>query len=68
MTINVFFGCYIRRLHLVERHAERITKVDQNMINDLDYEGMKFPVAKKIIVELKDKTIFPLKYSVMKII
>ena len=28
-------------------HPERITKEDTNMINDLDYEGIKFPVSKK---------------------
>ena len=39
------------------------------MINHLDYDGIKFPVLKKrIIAELKAKTIFALMYSVMKII
>ena len=28
-------------------HPERITKVDKNMINDLDYKGIKFTVSKK---------------------
>ena len=28
-------------------HSERITKVDQKVINDLDYEEIKFPVSKK---------------------
>ena len=35
------------------------------MINDLDYEGIN---QKRIIAELKDKTIFALMYSIMKII
>ena len=36
-------------------------------MNDLDYEGIKFPVSKKtIIAKLKDKTIFALMYFVMK--
>ena len=38
------------------------------MINDLDYEGIKFLVSKKIIAELNNKTIFALMYFVMKII
>ena len=42
-----FFWCHIRHLNLVKRHPERITKKDKNMINDLDYEGIKFPVSKK---------------------
>ena len=47
MTINVFFGCDIRHLDLLKRHPERITRVDKKMFNDLDYEGIKFPVSKK---------------------
>ena len=30
-----------------ERHPEKITKVDKNMINDLNYEGIKFTVSTK---------------------
>ena len=42
-----FLWCHGRNLNLVKRHSERITKEDKNMINDLDYEGIKFPVSKK---------------------
>ena len=42
-----FFSCYIRYLNLVKIHPVRITKEDKNMINDLNYEGIKFPVSKK---------------------
>ena len=38
------------------------------MVNDLNYEGIKFPASKRIIAELKDKTIFALMYFVMKTI
>ena len=31
----------------MKTHPERITKEDKNMINDLNYEGIKFPVSKK---------------------
>ena len=41
-----FLWCHIRHLNLVKRHTERITKEDKNMINDLHYEGIKFPVSK----------------------
>ena len=47
MTVNVFLGVSIRHLNLVKTHPERITKKDKNMINGLDYEGIKFPVSKK---------------------
>ena len=42
-----FLWCHIRHLNLVKTHPERITKEDKNMINDLDYERIKFPVSKK---------------------
>ena len=41
-----FFWCHIRHLNPLKIHPERITKVDKKMINDLDYEGIKFPVSK----------------------
>ena len=31
----------------MKTHPERITKEDKKMINDLDCEGIKFPVSKK---------------------
>ena len=63
-----FLWCDIKHLNPLKIHPERITKADKNMINDLDYEGIKFPVSKKIILELKDKPIFSFMYFVMKII
>ena len=38
------------------------------MVNDLDYEGIKFRVSKKIIARLKEKKIFVLMYSFMKMV
>ena len=63
-----FLWCHIRHLDLVETHPERITKEDKNMINDLDCEGIEFPDSKKDYSKMKDKTIFALMCSVMKII
>ena len=51
-----FLWCHIRHLNLE----------DKNMVDDLDYQGIKFPVSKRIIAELKDETIFALTYSIMK--
>ena len=39
--------CHIRHLNLVKMHPERITNKDRKMINDFDYEGIKFPVSEK---------------------
>ena len=38
-----FLWCHIRRLNPLKTHPERITKSDKNMVNDLDYEDIKFP-------------------------
>ena len=62
-----FLWCHNRHLNLVETHSEGIAKEDKNMINDLNYKGIDFPVS-KIMIKLKDKAIFVLMYSIMKII
>ena len=41
-----FLWCHIRHLNLVKRHPERITKEDKKIINDPNYEGIKFPFSK----------------------
>ena len=42
-----FLWYHIRHLNPLKIHSERITKVDTKMINDLDFEAIKFPVSKK---------------------
>ena len=42
-----FLWCHTRQSNLVKIYSERITKEDKKMINELDYEGIKFPVSKK---------------------
>ena len=48
-----FLWCHIRHLNLLKIHPEIITKEDKNMVNDLDYESIKFPVSKKDLARLK---------------
>ena len=36
-------------------HPERITKADKNMVNDLDYEGIKSSVYKKDFGKIEQK-------------
>ena len=55
-------------LNLLKANPERITKADKNMVNDLDYEGIKFTFLKMILVKLKRKSIFALMSFVMKIV
>ena len=50
-----FLWCHIRHLNLLKIHPERTTKADKNMVNDLDYEGIKFPVSKKHFGKIKTK-------------
>ena len=41
-----FLWCHIRHLNPLDKNPQRITKEDERMINDIDYEGIKFPVLK----------------------
>ena len=61
-----FLWCHIRHLNLVKTHPERIAKEDKSMINDLDYEGIEFPVSKKDYCRNERQTIFVLMCVVVK--
>ena len=63
-----FLCCHIRHLNLLKIHPERIKKADKNMVNDLDYKGIEFPVSKKDYSRIEQKIIFVLMYFVMKIV
>ena len=43
----MLFWCRIRHLNPLKTHPERITKADRNVVTDLDYEDIEFPVSKK---------------------
>ena len=42
-----FRWCHIRHLNPQTEHPERIKKEDRKMINELNYEGIEFPVSQK---------------------
>ena len=42
-----FLWCNIKHLNPLKIHPGRITKQDNESINALDYEKIKFPVSKK---------------------
>ena len=42
-----FTWCHITHLNQLKTHSKRITKADKNMVNDLDYEGIEYPVSRK---------------------
>ena len=50
----------MRHLNPLKIHPERITKTDKSVVNDLVYEGIEFPVSKKILARLKTEIIFAL--------
>ena len=59
--------CHIRHLNLVERHPERITKEDKNMVDDLKImKELNFLFQKTITAELKNKMIFVLMCFIIK--
>ena len=64
----MLFWCHIRHLNPLKIHPERTAISNKIMVNDLDYEGIKFPVSKKDYSKIEQKIIFPLMYFVMKII
>ena len=41
-----FLWYHIRNLNPIKMHTEKIRRADKNMINDLDYERIGFPVSK----------------------
>ena len=42
----------------IKNTFERITKADTNMVNDLDYEGIEFPVSRKDDSKIESKNNF----------
>ena len=50
-----FLWCHIRHLNPLKRYPERITKKDKNMVNDLDYGDIKFPVSKRDYSKIEQK-------------
>ena len=61
----MFLWC--RHINPLKEHLERITKIDRKIACNLNYDGIKFPVEKKILKRLKYKIIFVLMCFVMKI-
>ena len=41
---------HIRHLNPLKANPEKITIADRNMVNDVDYEGIEFPISKRKIL------------------
>ena len=43
----MFLWCHVRHINPVKMHPERITRKDKKLVNNLNYDGVKFPVREK---------------------
>ena len=50
----------------IKIHPERISKAGKDLVNDLDYEGIEFPVPKKDFGKIEKKIVFALMRFFMK--
>ena len=62
-----FRWCQIRHINPVKIHSERITQKDKELVNDLNYEGIEFPVSEENLSKIEIKTTFASMVFVMKI-
>ena len=61
-----FRWCHIRHLNPQTEHPERIKKEDKKMINELNYEGIEFPLSQKNTTKSKNRTVLGSMCLVMK--
>ena len=62
-----FLWCHVRHINPVKDHPGGIKKTDKDFANNLNYDGIEFPVQEKDFKKLKYKIIFVLMCFVMKI-
>ena len=48
-----FLWCHVRHINPVKIHPERITQTNKELVNDLDYDGIGFPVQEKDFSEIE---------------
>ena len=53
-----FLWCHIRYLYPLKARPERLRKIYKNVINDLNYEGIKLPVSKMDYCKTEQKNNF----------
>ena len=61
-----FLWCHARHINPVKIHTERITREDKELANDLDYDGIEFPVQEKDFSKIEKRTAFALTSFIMK--
>ena len=50
-----FLWCHIRHINPKKVHPERVTREDKKLGNDLDYDGIEYPVRQKDFSKIEQK-------------
>ena len=50
-----FLWCHVRHINPGRTHPERIAQTDKVLANDLDYDGVEFPVQGKDFSKIEEK-------------
>ena len=61
-----FLWCHVRHINPSKEHPGIIKEIDKRIASILNYDGIEFPVKKKILKRLKYKIIFLLMYLAMR--
>ena len=64
---NCFLWCLIRYLNPLNTHTEIKRRADKNMVHDLDYKSIKFPVSQNFFEKMNKKIIFEIIRFVIRI-
>ena len=56
MDQKCFLWCHVKHINPVKLHPERITKVDTKLVENLDYDGVDFPVQEKDFSKIETKS------------
>ena len=51
----MFLWCHVRHINPVKVHTERITREDQKLIKNLDYDGIELTVQEKDFGKIQKK-------------
>ena len=61
-----FLWCHVRHFNLIKKYPDRINKQDERLANNLNYEGIEFPIAKNDYCKIEKQKIFVLTCFVRK--
>ena len=67
IILSCFLWCHVRHINPVKIHPERTTQEDKKLVNNLNYDEVKFPVREKDFSKIGKRTTFALMCFVTKI-